>query len=77
MKSNDIEIMTQAFAGRTRTRELSSEIIRYAIQQYNLRESLGHNYREIIIHKITEVFKVEISRSLASLIFKAATIDMV
>jgi len=77
LKSNDIEIMTQAFAGRTRVRKLSPEIIRYAIQQYNLRESLGYNYREIIIHKIKEVFKVEISRSLASLIFRSSeTIDI-
>jgi hypothetical protein len=73
LKSNDIEIMTKAFAGRTRGRKLSPEIIRYAIQQYNLRKTLGHNYREIIIHKIKEVFKVEISRSLASLIFASAT----
>ena len=72
LKSCDINEMTAAFSGRQASKKSTPALIAYVQQQYRHRASLGKAYRGKIICGVEEVFSVRISRSLASLLFKAA-----
>lgn len=72
LKSGDIDVMCQAFAGRSIRKKTTPELIRYVRQLYRSRGMLGRNYREEIINRAREVFGVSISPSLTSELFKGA-----
>jgi len=70
--SNDPDVVFNAFAGRTGHTKAVPYLIRYVIQQYGNRASLGKNYRQKIIDRAKEVFGISICNTLASNIFKVA-----
>lgn len=69
--SADVDEMARAFAGRGGAGKVTPELIRYARQLYRERHLLGRNYREVIIGRIHEVFRVTVSPTTASCIFRA------
>jgi hypothetical protein len=69
LRSGDIEVLAQAFAGRGSGRKTSPELIAYVRQLYRHRGQFGHNYREQIIDWVWEVFGVRLSTTTVSGIF--------
>lgn len=66
LKSCDINEITTAFAGRQACLKRTPELIKYVLQQYQIRSFLGRSYREKIILGVEEIFDVKISPSLVS-----------
>jgi len=75
LKTCSVEVMSKAFAGRSATKKTNPLLIRYVLQQYRLRSTLGRSYREKIIQGVKEIFKVTLSPSLVSQIFSLTSKD--
>ncbi len=68
--SGDMDVMTRVFAGRSARKKVTPELIRYARQVYREHRHQKKNYRDIVIERVREVFRVTISTTVASALFK-------